>query len=77
MKKGEVFKVHVPMDKELTKYLENLGIEARASGGFRIPKTDIIKACVRAVMELNVDVDGVKTEEDLVKRIRQAIKKQK
>jgi len=77
MKKGEVFKVHVPMDKELTKYLENLGIDARASGGFRIPKTSIIKACIRAVMELNVDVEGVKTEEDLVKRIRQAIKKQK
>ncbi len=74
-KKGEIFKVHVPMDKEITKWLENLGIDAKASGGFRLAKTTIIKACVRAVMELDLNVDGVKTEDELVKKIQAAIRR--
>ncbi|OGF56537.1 MAG: hypothetical protein A2452_07420 [Candidatus Firestonebacteria bacterium RIFOXYC2_FULL_39_67] len=73
MKKNEVFKVHVPMNAELTKWLENIGIDARELGGFRIPKTSIIKACIRAVMKYDIDLSKVKTEEDLVKRIEKAI----
>jgi len=75
MKKNEHFKVHVPMNAELTKWLENLGIDAREQGGFRIPKTEIIKACVRVVMKYDIDVAKVKSEEELVKRIEQAIGK--
>ena len=73
MKKNEHFKVHVPMNAELTKWLENLGIDAREQGGFRIPKTAIIKACIRAVMKYDIDLSKVKTEEELVKRIEKAI----
>lgn len=77
MKRNEPFKVHVPMNAELTKWLENLGIDAREQGGFRLAKTTIIKACIRAVMKLDIDVSKVKTEDELVKRIEQAIKSQK
>jgi len=77
MKKNEVFKVHVPMNAELTKWLENIGIDAREQGGFRIPKTTIIKACIRTIMKYDIDLRKVKTEEDLVKRIEKAIDNEK
>ena len=70
------FKVHVPMDKELIKWLENVGIEAKESGGFKLAKSVIIRACIRAVMSLPpIDLSGVKDENELAKRIVKAMKR--
>jgi hypothetical protein len=70
------FKVHVPMDKDLVQWLENVGIEAKESGGFKLAKSVIIRACVRAVMNLPpIDLTGVKDENELSKRIAKAMKK--
>ena len=70
------FKVHVPMDKDLVQWLENVGIEAKESGGFKLAKSVIIRACVRAVMNLPpIDLTGVKDENELAKRIVKAMKK--
>ena len=70
------YKVHVPMDKELVQWLENVGIEAKGSGGFKLAKSLTIRACVRAVMELpDIDLSGVKDEHELTKRIIKSMKK--
>lgn len=70
------FKVHVPMDKGLVQWLESVGIEAKESGGFKLAKSVIIRACVRAVMNLPpIDLSGVKDENELAKRIVKAMKK--
>ena len=39
-----------------------------------MPKSYIIRALLDATMDLKIDVDGVKTEDELVKRILKAIK---
>ena len=70
------YKVHVPMDKELVQWLENVGIEAKGRGGFKLAKSVTIRACVRAVMELpSLDLSGVKDEHELTKRIIKSMKK--
>ena len=70
------FKVHVPMDKELVHWLENTGIDAKESGGFKLAKSVIIRACVRAVMKLPpIDLTGVKDEDELTKRVIKVMKK--
>jgi len=70
------YKVHVPMDKELIQWLENTGIEAKESGGFKLAKSVIIRACVRSVMKLPaIDLTGVKDGEELTKRIIKVMKK--
>jgi len=70
------YKVHVPMDKELIQWLENVGIEAKESGGFKLAKSVIIRACVRSVMKLpTLDLTGVKDEHVLTKRITKLMKK--
>jgi len=70
------YKVHVPMDKELIQWLENTGIDAKESGGFKLAKSVIVRACVRAVMKLpTLDLTGVKDEEELAKRISKVMKK--
>ncbi len=64
------------MDKELIQWLENTGIDAKESGGFKLAKSVIIRACVRSVMNLrNLDLSRVKDEEELTKRIIRAMKK--
>ena len=50
-------------------YLETLASTAKFSGGKKISKTRLIEAMVRAVSATNLDVRGVKTNEELLKRV--------
>ena len=49
--------------------------DARAAGGYKLPKTMIMRALVRLLMSLDVDPSGVKTEDELLERIGRATKK--
>ena len=56
---------------------ESLSNEMKSSGGYKLPKSYIIRALLEAAMTLKIDVSKVKTEEELVKRIKEAIKRHK
>jgi len=69
-------RLNLTIPPELDEYLDRVGSQARATGGYKLPKTAVIRALVQAFQVLRVDVTGgVRTEEDLLKRILLAAKK--
>ena len=73
--KSEYIRVNLTLPDELDRVLQELGNDARATGGYKLPKTMIMRSLVRLLMALDVDPSGVKTEDELLERILQAIKK--
>ncbi len=71
--KSEYIRVNLTLPDELDRVLQELGNDARATGGYKIPKTMIMRALVRLLMRLDVDPSGIKTEDELLERILQAI----
>jgi len=64
-----VIKLSVFLNREEDAYLENLASTAKFSGGKKISKTKLIEAMVRAFRATRLDVRGVKTDEELFKRV--------
>ncbi len=62
-------KLSVFLNGEEDAYLETLASTAKFSGGKKISKTRLIEAMVRAFRTTNLDVSGVKTDEELYKRV--------
>ncbi len=73
--KSEYIRVNLTIPDELDRVLQDLGNDARATGGYKIPKTMIMRALVRLLMTLDIDPSGVKTEDELLERILQAVGK--
>ncbi|MBD3184242.1 hypothetical protein GF312_18300 [Candidatus Poribacteria bacterium] len=73
--KSEYIRVNLTLPDELDRVLQEMGNDARASGGYKIPKTMIMRALVRLLMQLDVDPSGVKTEDELLDRLKKAIEK--
>jgi len=62
-------KLSVFLGKEDDAYLESLASTAKFSGGKKLSKTRLIEAMVRAFRRSKLDVRGVKTGEELLKRV--------
>ena len=73
--KSSYIRVNLTLPDELDRVLQELGNDARATGGYKIPKTMIMRALVRLLMRLDVDPSGIKTEDELLERLVQAIGK--
>ena len=73
--KSEYIRVNLTLPDELDRVLQELGNDARATGGYKLPKTMIMRALVRLLMTLAVDPSGVKTEDELLERITKATEK--
>jgi len=67
--KGAMIKLSVFLNREEDAYLENLASTAKFSGGKKLSKTKLIEAMVRAFRTTRLDVRGVKTDEELFKRV--------
>lgn len=74
MSKSELFRINMTLPVELDKVLEDLGSEAREQGGFKLAKTLIVRSLIRLARILDVDVSGVKSEEEMLKRLIDAVK---
>ncbi len=64
-----MIKLSVFLRREEDTYLENLASTAKFSGGKKISKTRVIETMVRAFSTTELDVRGVKTDEELFKRV--------
>ena len=64
-----MIKLSVFLSREEDAYLENLASTAKFSGGKKISKTRLIEAMVRALSTTELDVRGVKTDEELLERV--------
>ena len=67
--KTAMIKLSVFLNREEDAYLENLASTAKFSGGKKLSKTKLIEAMVRAFRKTNLDVRGVKDDEELLKRV--------
>ncbi len=67
--KSAMIKLSVFLNREEDAYLENLASTAKFSGGRKLSKTKLIEAMVRAFRTTRLDVRGVKTDEELFKRV--------
>jgi hypothetical protein len=64
-----MIKLSVFLSKEEDAYLEGLAATAKFSGGKKLSKTKLIEAMVRAFRKTNLDVRGVKDDQELLNRI--------
>jgi hypothetical protein len=64
-----MIKLSVFLSREEDAYLETLASTAKFSGGRKLSKTKLIESMVRALSTTNLDVRGVKTEEELLSRV--------
>jgi hypothetical protein len=74
-RKQDYFRVPITMPSSMVSFLENLGIECKKSGGHKIANTVIVRSAIRLLMDMDLDISGVKSEEELEKRIKKAAKK--
>ena len=64
-----IIKLSVFLNHDEDRYLENLSATAKFSGGRKISKTRLVAAMVRAFSTVNLDVRGVRTDEELFERV--------
>jgi hypothetical protein len=64
-----MIKLSVFLSRDEDAYLEGLASTAKFSGGKKLSKTKLIEAMVRALRTTGLDVRGVRTDEELLKRV--------
>jgi len=64
-----MIKLSVFLNRGEDTYLEGLSSAAKFSGGKKISKTKLIEAMVKAFRRSNLDVSGVRTDDELLKRV--------
>jgi len=67
--RSAMIKLSVFLNKEEDAYLEGLAATAKFSGGKKLSKTKLIEGMVRAFRKTNLDVRGVKDDQELLNRI--------
>jgi hypothetical protein len=72
--KASIIKLSVFLNRDEDAYLEGLASTAKFSGGKKLSKTKIIEAMVRAFRKTDLDVRGVKDEQELINRVSAQVK---
>jgi hypothetical protein len=69
MPKLAMIKLSVFLNREEDTYLEALASTAKFSGGRKLSKTKLIETMVRAFRRTDLDVRGVKDDQELLNRV--------
>ncbi|MFC1900266.1 hypothetical protein ACFLYN_01595 [Chloroflexota bacterium] len=70
-----MIKLSVFLNRQEDAYLENLASIAKFSGGKKISKTKLVENMVKAFSNTDLDVRGVKTDEELLSRLIAQLRK--
>jgi len=70
-----MIKLSVFVNSQEDAYLENLSSTAKFSGGRKISKTALVENMVRAFGTTDLDVRGVKTNDELLQRLIAQLRK--
>ncbi len=76
-KKQDYFRVPITMPSDMVAFLEKFGIECKKAGGHKVANTEIVRSLIRLLMDLDIDLSGIKTEEDLDLKIKEAARRYK
>ncbi len=69
----DLFRIPVTITPEIDEWLESLRSRMKKSGGYKLPKSYILRAILDSMMDLKIDVMGIKTEKDLKVRVSEAV----
>lgn len=76
-RKSKYLMINVTLSHELDEFLQRVGNQARKTGGFKLPKTMLLRGLARVLRELvdsdMVDVSGIMTEDQFVSALREAV----
>jgi len=72
---SSTIKLSVFLNRQEDAYLENLASIAKFSGGRKISKTRLVENMVRAFSTTELDVRGVKSDEELLRRLTAQLRK--
>jgi len=70
-------RVPITMPREIYTYMLRLGTKSEETGGKKLQVTWIVRSALKLMMDLDLDVNNVKSEEELESRIKKACKKYK
>jgi len=70
---GKTQRVVTFLDRKEIDFLDKLGKDALFSNGIKIPRTKIIQTAIDVLSQVNINVKGIKTEQELKERILGAI----
>jgi hypothetical protein len=73
--KSAMIKLSVFLNREEDAYLEALASTAKFSGGKKLSKTKLIEAMVKSFRKTDLDVRGVKDDQELLNRVSARIQK--
>jgi hypothetical protein len=73
--RSPMIKLSVFLNRDEDAYLENLASTAKFSGGKKLSKTKLIEAMVRAFRKTDLDVRGVKDDQELLNRVNAQLRK--
>jgi hypothetical protein len=73
MRRGAFVKATVQLRRDQVVRLDRLAIDIRASNGTVVTRAEIIRACIEVVLDLELDVGQVFSEQDLIDLIHQRI----
>jgi len=68
-------KVTITISDEALDWFYELSRKMKKNGGYKLPRSYIIRALINFSMKLDIDVEGVKTEKDLEERIIRSCQK--
>ena len=68
-------KVTITISDGALDWFYELSRRMKKNGGYKLPRSYIIRALINVSMKLDIDVKGVKTEKDLEERIIRGCKK--
>jgi len=68
-----LFRIPIFLDKKTNDWFYNLSISMKINGGYKLPKSYIIRSLVNAFMRLKIRFKNVKTKIDLEKRILESL----
>ncbi|MEA2016253.1 MAG: hypothetical protein U9O59_06075 [Actinomycetota bacterium] len=74
-RKQDYFRIPITMPSGMVSFMENMGIECKKSGGHKIANTMIVRCALKLLMDMDMDISGVKSEDELGKRIKEAAKR--
>ncbi len=73
----EMHRIPAAFTKDMMAWLDETTREAKFSGGAALRITQILRALVRVGMWLDIDMKGVKDEDELLDRIQTAVIKKR
>jgi len=73
----DLFRVPISITQDMESWLQGLSNTMKATGGYKLPKSYVIRGLLDAAMELDINVKGIKNEKQLKSKIIRAFGKYK